>query len=300
MPAKSGKSKKRGTSRTAKSGRSSSQFIAGTVSKKRSSQTKKKKTAKRDTPEWLHWLATACIVLLVLAGAWLFFLSPYIYRWRPCFAEKEYGVCLPSGYLYYGIDISHHQGDIDWERLSLSSESKEYPLKFVIMKATEGGTFKDPNFDSNMAAARRSGFVCGAYHYYNPSTSPSRQSDFFIRNVSLQPGDLAPVVDVETVPENKTEMARELLSFLSALESHYGVKPVIYASARFRRTYLDSPVFEKYPFWIAHYYVDEPDTEYDWSFWQFSDRARVDGIGGFTDFDVFRGTAADFESLRKK
>ena len=107
-----------------------------------------------------------------------------------------------------------------------------------------------------------------------------------------------PVVDVERSGRSSGDLQRELLVFLKALEKHYGAKPVIYASAKFRKRHLDSAEFDSYPFWVAHYYVSRPDTDKLWRFWQFTDRAGVDGIDGNTDFNVFRGTEADFNKLR--
>ncbi|MBO4268030.1 MAG: glycoside hydrolase family 25 protein [Bacteroidaceae bacterium] len=251
-------------------------------------------------PGWVHWSGTIILLALVAAGAFFVLLKPYFYRWKPCFGEKEYSVCLPSGYLYYGIDVSHHQGRIDWQRVAASSAVSEYPLKFVIMKATEGGTFKDPNLEENLTAAREAGFVCGVYHFFNPASSPSVQAAFFRDNVQLTAGDLVPVVDVETEVKDVRKLQKDLSEFLGAVESFFGVKPVIYTSVKFRRRYLNAPAFSQYCFWVAHYYVDEPATDLDWSFWQFSDRARIDGIYGLTDIDVFRGTETAFDSLRLK
>ena len=140
-------------------------------------------------PDWLHWLITGAIIVLISICAYYLFLRPYFYRWRPCKGTKEYGVCLPSGYLCYGIDVSHHQGKIDWDRVALSSAANGYPIRFVIMKATEGSTFTDPEFLDNIRAARAAGFVCGVYHFYNPGTSPEKQAEHYINTVKLQKGE---------------------------------------------------------------------------------------------------------------
>ena len=161
--------RKRGTSRTKGKGRSSSSSYI---------------------PGWLHWSGTVIALALVSVGVFFILLKPYFYRLRPCFGEKEYSVCLPSGYRYYGIDVSHHQGRIDWQRLRSTSSGSEYPLRFVIMKGTEGGSFKDPSLEENLTAARDAGFVCGVYHFYNPATSPSVQARFFRDNVQLTLGTL--------------------------------------------------------------------------------------------------------------
>ena len=267
--------------------------------KKRVSVPKKKGRKPFFMPDWLHWLITIVLMLIVSTGAYFLFLRPYFYRLRPCQGAREYGVCLPSGYLYYGIDVSHHQGRIDWERVARSSEENGYPIKFAIMKATESNTFTDPDYTDNIANARKAGFVCGVYHFYDPWTSPQKQAQHYINTVKLQKGDFVPVVDVERAGKS-ADLRRDLLVYLKAIESHYGVKPIIYASAKFRKRHFNSAEIDAYPFWVAHYYVVRPGTDKRWQIWQFTDHASVTGISGYTDFNVFRGTEADFQSLRIK
>ena len=111
---------------------------------------------------------------------------------------------------------------------------------------------------------------------------------------------MVPVVDVERSGRSSADLRKDLLVYLKAIESHYGVKPVIYASSKFRKRHLNDNVFDAYPFWVAHYYVVRPGTDKQWRIWQFTDHATVEGIGGYTDFNVFRGSEADFQSLRIK
>ena len=122
-------------------------------------------------PDWLHWLITAAILVILSIAAYYVFLRPYVFRLKPCRGTKEYGVCLPSGFLCYGIDVSHHQGKIDWARVAESSAESGYPIRFVIMKATESDTFTDPDYQVNITNARNAGLVCGVYHFYDPGTS---------------------------------------------------------------------------------------------------------------------------------
>jgi len=278
MPARKGKKTKRGGT-PKKKGRTSSLYML---------------------PGWIHWLGTALLILLIAFGAYTFLLKPYFYRWLPCQGHKEYDVCVPTGFKYYGIDVSHHQGRIDWSQVALSNAESDCPVKFVIIKATEGGTFVDPDFETNLKGAREAGFVCGVYHFFNPSTPAGKQADFYINNVKLNKGDFAPVVDVERTGRSDKELQDGLSEFLSIIEKHYGVKPIIYASAKFRKRHLDSDRFNYYPVWIAHYYVVRPDSDVKWRIWQFTDRARVNGIAEYTDLNVFSGTEADFNSLRVK
>lgn len=251
-------------------------------------------------PDWMHWLITVALIALVSIGSYLFLLRPYFYRWKPCHGAKEYDVCLPTGYLCYGIDVSHHQGKIDWENVALSSAANGYPMRFAIMKATEGSTFIDSEYLDNIRQARKAGFVCGVYHFYNPGASPEKQAEHYINTVKLLKGDFVPVVDIERSGRSSGDLQRELLVFLKALEAHYGVKPLIYASTKFRKRHLDNAEIDGYPFWVAHYYVSRPETDRPWVMWQFTDRASVTGIDGYTDLNVFRGTEAVFNSLRIK
>ena len=165
------------------------------------------------------------------------------------------------------------------------------------MKATEGSSFTDTSYPENMSQARAAGFICGAYHFYDPGTSPSKQAEHFIATAHLVKGDFVPVVDVERTGRSSGDLQRELLIFLKEIEAHYGVKPIIYASSKFRKRHLSNPAFDDYPFWVAHYYVVRPETAKPWLFWQFTDHANVAGIREYIDFNVFRGTESQFNSL---
>ena len=268
------------------------------IKKKVSVPRKKGRKPSYMLPDWLHWLITLAFIVLISVGAYYLCLRPYLYRLRPCQGTKEYGVCLPSGFLCYGIDISHHQGRIDWNRVAQSSAESVFPIRFVMMKATEGSSFTDSSYADNILGARKAGFVCGSYHFYDPWTSPERQAEHFIRTANIIKGDMAPIIDVERAGRSSGDLQRELLVFIKALEAHYGVKPIIYASAKFRRRHLNNAAFDAYPFWVAHYYVVRPETSKPWVMWQFTDHASVEGISGYTDFNVFKGTEEEFRKLR--
>lgn len=240
----------------------------------------------------MHWLLTALGAVVLIAFFYYFFIRPYSYRWKPCYGFKGYGVCLPVNYKIHGIDVSHHQGEIDWEAVK-ATDKQEYPIRFVFMKATEGGDHKDRLFADNFRQAREVGLVRGAYHFYNPNTDPIRQADFFISQVKLETGDLAPVLDIERKPRSKAQLQADLVKFLNRLEQHYGVKPIIYTSYKYRLHYLDTPELSSYPLWIAHYYVDALSYDGPWQFWQHTDYGTVPGIEENVDLNVFNGSWND-------
>jgi lysozyme len=252
-------------------------------------------------PKWVGVMWAALIVCCFSVGFYYFSVRPYAYRWRACNGYRDYGVCIPSNYAMHGIDISHHQGDIDWRRLATARQSVT-PLSFVFLKATEGGDHADTAFAANFDSAKQAGFVRGAYHFYIPSTDALKQADFFINTVRLDSGDLAPVLDVELPGKSgkgrKEELARGVKQWLDRVEAHYGVKPILYTSYKFKTRYLNDTIFDAYPYWIAHYYVDSVQYRGRWHFWQHTDRGRVPGIDEDVDLNIFNGTAEEMDALR--
>lgn len=274
----------------------------GTASSSKSSRTPKKVQAKHShaMPVWLRNIVAVMIVGCFSIAFYYFFIRPYAYRWKPCHGLKEYGVCIPAGYDIHGIDISHYQGKIDWPKLRQNKETVT-PLHFVFMKATEGGDHGDTTFSANFANARNHGFIRGAYHFYIPSTDALKQADFFIRTVKLDTGDLPPVLDVEvTGRKEKAELQQGIKRWLDRVESHYGVKPILYTSYKFKTRYLDDSIFNAYPYWIAHYYVDSVRYQGKWDFWQHTDVGSVPGIKEDVDLNVFNGSLEELKKLTIK
>lgn len=260
----------------------------------------KKKTQPHAMPVWLRNLVAVCIIIVFSAGFYWFFIRPYAYRWKPCYGMKGYGVCMPCSYEVHGIDISHYQGKIDWELLTHNKEAK-FPIHFIFLKATEGGDHGDDTFTQNFGLARKYGFVRGAYHYFIPTTDARRQADFFIRTVQLGEGDLPPVLDVETIgKQSAQELKTGVKAWLDRVEAHYGVKPILYTSYKFKERYLSDSIFNVYPYWIAHYYVDSVRYEGKWHFWQHTDVGSVPGIEKAVDLDVFNGTLEELVGLTLK
>lgn len=251
-------------------------------------------------PLWLRNALALLIVGLFSVTFYYFVIRPYSYRWKECNGQKAYGICLPCCYEVHGIDISHYQGKIDWDQVAQHRES-DFPLHFVFMKATEGGDHGDDTFTANFAEAGKRGFIRGAYHFFSPKTDPLKQADFFIRTVKLSPGDLPPVLDVEVAGKKpKKELQQRIRQWLDRVESHYGVKPILYTSYKFKTHYLDDPLFDAYPYWIAHYYVDSVKYEGKWHFWQHSDIGTVPGINHDVDLNVFNGTLEELREMTIK
>lgn len=205
---------------------------------------------------------------------------------------------MPYGYEVHGIDVSRHQGDINWDLLS-TNQSAEAPIHFVFMKGTEGGDFKDVTFDNNLKNSRKNGFISGVYHFFSPRTSAKKQAKFFIKTVKLKSGDLPPVLDVEVIGKASKESFKDSVAmWLDIVERHYKQKPIIYTSYKFKNKYLSDSIFNTYPFWIAHYYVNAVRYTGEWQFWQHSDVGLVPGIDKEVDLNVFNGSLEELKAMR--
>lgn len=248
---------------------------------------------------WKYVTIATLITIAVLALAYRPFLRPAFNRFTPCNGHKIYGACIPKGYSVYGIDISHHQGDINWNRLKKGNPG-DPPISFVYIKATEGCSHADTRFEKNWSAAKRSGYTRGAYHYFGSVSSGEKQAKAFISKVRLEPGDLPPMVDVEEEPKNAAVYKEELKKFISILESHYKVKPIIYTYKKFHERHIDNVFFDGYPLWIARYNAADPGINDEWTIWQCTENGRLPGISHKVDINVFNGTAEELENLRIK
>ena len=135
-------------------------------------------------------------------------------------------------------------------------------------------------------------------HFFNPSTPPEKQAAFFIKTVKLESGDLPPVLDVELKGKKDVEhLKADVHLWLALVERHYGVKPILYTSYKFKMKYLSDAVFDKYPYWIAHYYVDSVRYQGDWHFWQHTDAGLLPGITDGVDLNVFNGSFEELQSM---
>jgi len=189
-----------------------------------------------------------------------------------------------------GIDISHHQGNINWQELAQEN------LSFVIIKATEGGDFVDPKFSENWQNARQSGYRTGAYHFYRLCKTPEEQAANFGKVVPKDSNALPPSVDLEfggNCETDKTteQVLKEIQRFLTLLENDYGAKPIIYATPEFYDTYLKGQL-TGYPIWIRDIYgrPDLPDGR-SWYIWQYANRGHLKGIETYVDLNVLNGNS---------
>jgi len=273
--------------------RKSPRKSAGKLARKTRKTRKNRRPFLRRTPLWVILAAVAAAVALYIFIFFHFFVDPFSFRWNAIYGE---GV-TPDGYDIRGIDISHYQDPIDWSRLR-NADINGRPLRFVFIKATEGTDLIDENFNENFYQARQNDIIRGAYHFFSPLSDARKQARFFLKQVHLEPGDLPPVLDVEKAePLSPQQLRKAVLQWLQTVEEHYHVKPIIYTGYHFKLQYLSDPVFDNYPYWIAHYYVPQLAYKGAWSFWQYTDMGNVQGIPGHVDCNTFNGSLADLQTL---
>ena len=247
----------------------------------------------RSFPSWSIWLGGLLITAVYVGLFYHFFVSPFSFRWRAIYGEASF----PEGYEVRGIDISHYQERVNWEKLRNASMG-DAPVSFVFIKATEGEKLFDDNFNRNFANAKRNDIIRGAYHFFVPGVDPRKQADFYLKIAQLEPGDLPPVLDIEKKGDlTPQQLRRDVKLWLDIVEKEYGVKPILYTGYRFKMDYLNTPEFDAYPYWIAHYYVEKLAYKGKWTFWQHTDCGKVSGIKGFVDCNIFNGSMEDLSNL---
>lgn len=227
------------------------------------------------------------LTLAGLAGAAVWSLYQGIIRFNyPSLAD----------YPVQGIDVSHHQGRIDWAKL------KAPHVRFAYIKASEGGTFRDPMFAANWAGARGAGIVAGAYHFFTFCKSGAEQAANFLAVFAERSAQLPPAIDLEFGGNcgqrpSKAAFEQQLRDFLVELERRMGCRPLLYVTQEFYQAYVAGS-FNDYALWVRNIYRRPVlHAEERWILWQYANRARLPGVATFIDLNAFSGTAAEFGKL---
>ncbi|HVF90945.1 MAG TPA: GH25 family lysozyme [Blastocatellia bacterium] len=195
-----------------------------------------------------------------------------------------------------GIDVSHFQGAVNWDEVASAGSS------FAFTKATEGLYTVDAMFAANWPAMKDAGLLRGAYHFFHASEDATAQANHFMATVQLQPGDLPPVLDVESGGldgVSSSSLVEGMTTWLELVEQRTGFTPMLYVSPSFANEYLESK-FGAYPLWVAEYGVAQPRTANGWetwTFWQHSQSGTISGVNGTVDLDTFTGPAVRLQAF---
>lgn len=225
------------------------------------------------------WTLAALAVVAVIAAA-------AVYRYG---FSHEGVVPSEEEYPVRGLDISSHNGDIDFGAL------RQQGFEFVLIKASEGSGFKDPRFYANISRARKAGLKVTAYHFFRFDATGYMQALNFLHSIRGQRLDLPAVIDVEkwTNPTNRTQadVTRTLGELIRRLEKD-GVKVMLYTNKDGYEEYIRGR-FDNYPVWICSFTRIDPSVK--WVLWQYTHRGSVEGVNSRVDLNVFNGTKSEWD-----
>lgn len=192
-----------------------------------------------------------------------------------------YQYFAPSKDAKNGIDLSEHNGSVDWNKVKAD---------FVILRAGFGCDIsqKDDRFEENYAGAKSRSIPVGVYWYsYAMDENEARlEADVFLATIHGKQFEYPVFYDVEE--SKQFELGKEKLSaiiraFLERVEAA-GYFVGLYGSASSLVTYTENDIKEKYTIWLAHWCEN---TNYSGAYgiWQHSCKGKVDGISGDVDLD---------------
>ncbi len=197
-----------------------------------------------------------------------------------------------------GIDVSYHQDRIQWRTVRRAG------IRFAFIRVSDGLTVSDPRFRDNWEGARDVRVLRGAYQFFRPEQDPRAQADLLIDAIWTDPGELAPVIDVEnTGGRSPAQVEAAVRVWIERVRQRLGVEPIVYTSPEFWRERVGSADLSSQPLWVAHYTGGEdacprvPSPWTRWTFWQHSKTGAVAGIRRDVDLDWFAGSIDDLRRL---
>lgn len=200
-----------------------------------------------------------------------------------------------------GIDISNHQGHIDWAAVAAEG------YNFAFIKATEGVNFTDRWFSRNWAEAKAHGLARGAYHFMRPFDNPDArtEADYFYNIVmqeGIEEGDML-VLDAEvTETIDYGDYGEWCLYWMQVTQSYFGFPPILYTARHYITSLnLTNPELGQYGLWLAAWILNInaanqsniPPAPSPWNivaFWQYTSKGSVNGIRGDVDLNLFNGS----------
>lgn len=206
-----------------------------------------------------------------------------------------FGIQKESENLMNGIDVSVHNGNIDWKK------EKSSGIDFAILRAGYGRELsqKDARFEENYKNAKAAGIPVGAYWYsYAMSEDEARlEADVFLSVIKGKQFEFPVYFDVEEKKQfdlGKEKVSAIMRAFLEKIESA-GYFVGLYGSASSLTTHTDDDIKNRYTIWLAHW-VEKTNYNGAYALWQYSEKASVSGVSGNVDVDI---CTTDFPAIIK-
>jgi len=199
-----------------------------------------------------------------------------------------------------GVDVSHHQGKIDWSKVATDQR-----ISFAYLKATEGGDHKDRRFAENWQALKDTRIARGAYHFFTFCKSGKEQAQNLLSVMPVEAGMLPAAIDLEfggncNRRPTLTELAKELDDFVTLLRAADDRAPVFYVTPEFNDAYMkgNAGTFPDHVLWLRDIYGEPAQAVCaSWTFWQYAGQGLVDGVTGPVDLNAYCGDPTSFAAL---
>lgn len=195
---------------------------------------------------------------------------------------------------YPGVDVSAHQGAIDWRRVRASG------IEFALIRLGyrgygSGKLVKDDYAEKNLEGAKAAGLKVGAYFFSQALNirEVDEEIDFMLEILGEHTLDMPIILDWEIPAEDARTAGKIDARTLTDLQLHFckemerrGYKPMIYFNWHQSENLYYLSELEDYPFWLALY---QDKMTYPWQvdMWQYSDKGKVPGISGNVDLNVY-------------
>lgn len=229
----------------------------------------------------------------------------YPVQWNVPVAKYNTDLFVKDGSIMYyndpnyntvlGIDVSSHQGEIDWQQVAASGIEAAFIRVGFRGYGSEGTLNMDSRFQENLVGAMSAGIKVGVYFYSQAITAleAAEEARFVLDALGGIPLDYPVVFDWETVSADgartkgldNTVLTDCAITFCETV-SMAGYKPMIYYNKPVAYTHYQLERLVQYDKWFAQYGVTKPDMYYDYRIWQYSDSGSVPGIDGKVDMDL--------------
>lgn len=205
-------------------------------------------------------------------------------------------ITYTGGQALFGIDVSHHQGKINWA--AAAADGVDFALiRMGYRGYSEGGIFTDSSFAYNLDQAQKQGVAVGLYFFSQAITVEEAEEE--ARYLLAGLGDTVitgPIVfDWEEIAGTdartdyvKRETLTDMAAAFCAVIEEAGHKAMVYFNQETGYFHYDLSRLEQYGFWLAEY-KSHPSFYYDFDIWQYSSTGRVAGIQGSVDLNLCFG-----------
>lgn len=193
-----------------------------------------------------------------------------------------------------GIDVSEHQGAIDWE--AVAADGIDFAMVRIGNRgATEGALYLDERAADNLAGARAAGIAVGAYFFSQAVSDDEAREEaaFVLEHLDGAPLDFPIAFDQEPVHGmegranalSREQLTRNARIFCEAMEAA-GYTPMVYGNKQ-DVAKLDRSALADWEFWFAEYGAARPSAQFDFRMWQYANDGEVAGIATRVDLNLW-------------